>query len=71
MISLGVIPYITPVRSIPGKKDLPSTNPNIMVEIYSKAAKLMMGYGVNPLKTKAGCVRCGGCSAINDAYKSL
>lgn len=71
VISLGVIPYITPVRSIPGKKDLPSTNPNIMVDIYSKAAKLMMEYGVNPLKNKAGCVRCGGCSAINDAYKSL
>jgi len=71
VISLGVIPYITPVRSIPGKKYLPSTNPNIMVDIYGKAAKLMMEYGVNPLKSKAGCVRCGGCSAINDAYKSL
>ena len=68
VISLGVIPYITPVRSIPGIKDLPASNPNIMVEIYSKAAKLMKKYDVNPLKSKAGCVRCGGCSAINDAY---
>jgi biotin synthase-related radical SAM superfamily protein len=71
VISLGVIPYITPVRSIPGIKDLPASNPNIMVEIYSKAAKLMKEYGVNPLKSKAGCVRCGGCSAINDAYIAL
>ena len=68
VISLGVIPYITPVRSIPGTKELPTTNPNLMVEIYSKAAKLMKEYGVNPLKSKAGCVRCGGCSSINDAY---
>ncbi len=69
IISLGVIPYITPVRSIPGIKDLPKTNHNIMVDIYKKAAKLMKEYGVNPLKNKAGCVRCGGCSAIKEAYK--
>ncbi len=69
IISLGVIPFITPVRSIPGIKDLPKTNHNIMVEIYKKTAKLMKEYGVNPLKSKAGCVRCSGCSAISDAYK--
>ena len=69
IISLGVIPFITPVRSIPGIKDLPKTNHNTMVEIYKKAAKIMKEYGVNPLKSKAGCVRCSGCSAISDAYK--
>jgi radical SAM protein (TIGR04043 family) len=68
VISLGVVPYITPVRSIPGVKDIYSSNPNLMVEIYSKAAQLMKEYGVNPLKSKAGCVRCGGCSAINEAF---
>jgi len=71
IISLGVIPFITPVRSIPGIKDMPKTNHNIMIEIYKKAAKLMKEYGVNPLKNKAGCVRCGGCSAISDAYKNV
>ena len=68
VISLGVIPYITPVRSIPGVKDLPTSNPNSLVEIYTKAAKLMKNYGVNPFKSKAGCVRCGGCSAIKEAF---
>ena len=28
----------------------------------------MREYGVNPLENKAGCVRCGGCSAIKEAY---
>ena len=70
LISLGVIPYITPARSIPGRKDLLNTNPSRMLDIYSKAAKLMRDYGLNPLKSKAGCVRCGGCSSINDAYIS-
>ncbi|NVM37854.1 MAG: radical SAM protein [Candidatus Lokiarchaeota archaeon] len=68
VISLGVIPYITPVRSIPGKKDLPITNYQDLLEIYKNSGKLMREYGVNPLKNKAGCVRCGGCSAIKEAY---
>ncbi|MEE9376426.1 MAG: radical SAM protein [Candidatus Lokiarchaeia archaeon] len=68
VISLGVIPYITPVRSIPGKKALPITNYQDLLEIYKESAKLMIEYGVNPLENKAGCVRCGGCSAIKEAY---
>jgi len=69
VVSLGVIPFITPVRSIPGKKDLPITNYENLLEIYLNAGRLMKQYGVNPLENAAGCVRCGGCSAINEAYK--
>jgi radical SAM protein (TIGR04043 family) len=68
IIALGVIPYITPVRSIPGKKDLPTTNYNELLNYYKIAAKLMKQYDVNPLENKAGCVKCGGCSAINEAF---
>lgn len=68
VISLGVIPYITPVRSIPGKKNLPNTNFEDLLDIYKDSGKLMREYGVNPLENKAGCVRCGGCSAIKEAY---
>lgn len=68
VISVGVIPYITPVRSIPGKKDLPITNYRDLLDIYKKSGKLMWEYGVNPLKNKAGCVKCGGCSAIKEAF---
>ena len=71
IIALGVIPFITPVRSIPNMKDLPVTNYNILLDKYIKAAKMMKHYGVNPLKNKAGCVRCGGCSAINEAYLAV
>ncbi|MBD3256411.1 MAG: radical SAM protein [Candidatus Lokiarchaeota archaeon] len=72
MISLGVIPFITPVRPIPGRKsDMPIMNHNALLEIYIKSAEMMVQYGVNPLKNKAGCVRCGGCSAINEAYRSV
>lgn len=71
VVSVGVIPYITPVRSIPGKKDLPITDYNELLDIYTKTAELMIDYGVNPLKNRAGCVRCGGCSAINEAYRAV
>jgi radical SAM protein (TIGR04043 family) len=71
IVSLGIIPFITPVRSIPGMKDLPTTSFNILLDKYIRAAKMMKEYGVNPLENKAGCVRCGGCSAINEAYLSV
>ncbi|MFX1375345.1 MAG: radical SAM protein [Promethearchaeota archaeon] len=70
IISVGVIPYITPVRSVPGKKNLPTMNYKDLLNIYRKTGELMKQYGVNPLKNRAGCVRCGGCSAINEAYKA-
>ena len=68
VISIGVIPFITPARSIPGLKSLPLTNVKELLRIYSEAAKMMKKYKINPLENKAGCVRCGGCSAINEAY---
>ena len=70
VISLGIIPFITPVRSLPGRKDLPITNHHSLLEIYIKAGKMMKEYGVNPYENKAGCVRCGGCSAIKEAYSA-
>ncbi|MFX1326329.1 MAG: hypothetical protein ACFE8N_15370, partial [Promethearchaeota archaeon] len=70
VVSLGVVPYITPVRSIPGKKSLPATDCGELLYIYRKSAELMNMYDVNPLKSKAGCVKCGGCSAINEAFKA-
>ena len=73
IISLGVIPYITAVRGIPGKDSttMPIMNHNALLEIYNNAAKKMVEYGINPFENKAGCVRCGGCSAINEAYRIM
>ncbi|MFW9824409.1 MAG: radical SAM protein [Candidatus Thorarchaeota archaeon] len=70
VISLGVIPYLTLVRSVPGKKNLPKVNYKEMLEIYIKVGEMMRTYGVNPLKNKAGCVKCGGCSSISEAFKA-
>ncbi len=71
VVSIGVIPYITPVRSIAGKKNLPFTDFKVLLDVYLKSAEIMKDYGVNPLENLAGCVRCGDCSAISEAYKTL
>lgn len=71
IISMGVIPFITPVRPVPSKKPIiPPIKQEELLNIYKTAGKLMKKYGVNPLAHKAGCVRCGGCSAIKEAYKA-
>ena len=71
IISIGVIPFITPVRSIPGKTNFPKMEVPTLIRIYREAAIMMKAMGVNPLDHKAGCVKCGGCSAINEAYKTI
>jgi len=70
IISIGVIPFITPVRSIPGKTMFPKMEVSNLIQIYRETAIMMKRFGVDPLKHKAGCVKCGGCSAITEAYKT-
>ena len=71
IISIGVIPFITPVRSIPGKTNFPKMDVPTLIRIYRETAIMMKTMGVNPLRHKAGCVKCGGCSSINEAYKTI
>jgi len=71
IVSIGVIPFITPVRSIPGKKTMPFTHPDQLIDLELEVAEIMKEYDVNPLENKAGCVRCGGCSSIKEAYKVI
>lgn len=70
IVKLGVIPYVTPARPDPQQtKNMPIMNYLMLMHVYSHTAKLMIKYDVNPLNSRAGCVRCGGCSAISEAYR--
>ncbi len=72
IVKLGVIPFITPVRPIPQSKfKVPICNPLMLLTIFEHTVKLMKKFNVNPLKNKAGCVRCGACSAITEAYRLI
>jgi len=65
---IGVIPYLVPLRPIVGtefeNKRPPS--PTRMILLYKQVAETLRTYGVNPTRNKAGCVRCGACSAIKE-----
>lgn len=68
---IGVIPYIVPLRPIIGtplgNKFPPS--PETLTCIYREVAQILRDYGVDPRKNVAGCVRCGACSALTEAYE--
>lgn len=67
---IGVIPYLLPLRPIPGTKleDETPPKPSHMERTLLKACEIMREYGVNPFDNKAGCVRCDACSALKEAY---
>ena len=67
---IGVIPYLLPLRPIAGtffEKVSPPT-PRRMVKLYRSIAETMHSVGLDPGKSKAGCVKCGACSAIQEAF---
>jgi radical SAM protein (TIGR04043 family) len=71
LANLGVIPYIVPVRPMAGTP-IENTRPpsyDRMINLYRDVADILNESGLNPSDTKAGCPRCGGCSALDLAMK--
>jgi len=69
LAEIGVIPYLVPLRPLVGtefENRLPP-EPSRMISLYKRITEILETYGVNPAKNKAGCVRCGCCSAIKEA----
>ncbi|QEE16654.1 radical SAM protein [Promethearchaeum syntrophicum] len=70
MVKIGVMPLITPARYLTGVEyKIPETSSQKFYDLVIYAAKLCDKYGLNPEKNQAGCIRCGGCSPIIDAFK--
>ncbi len=70
MSRIGVIPVLLPLRPILGT-DFGSQyppRPERMVRLYQAVCEVMRNYGIDPRKNKAGCVRCGDCSALTEFY---
>jgi radical SAM protein (TIGR04043 family) len=72
LASMGVLPFLVPFRPLPGSpfesKQPPS--PVYMRDLYLKLADSIKRYGLDPEKNRAGCVKCGACSAIDVALRS-
>lgn len=69
LTSLGVFPYVLPLRPIPGTPMGSAAPPpaSRMLSIYEAASEIISASGLSPSESqRAGCVRCGACSAITD-----
>ena len=71
LLQMGVIPYLVPFRPISGTPMDAKPTPNSvwLIGIFTQIAQLLRHYGVDPTQNKAGCVRCGACSPLNEAFK--
>lgn len=73
-INLGVIPVPVPCRPNPGSH-LENFIPdyigqlNRTIDTYLDCARLLHQHGLNPFNHRAGCIRCGGCTALKEAYR--
>ncbi|MDA2920202.1 MSMEG_0568 family radical SAM protein [Desulfobacterota bacterium AH_259_B03_O07] len=70
---IGVYPFIVPFRPILGTpmEHVTPPKPELMKFIYSEVAKVLARYEGTAKSSKAGCVSCGGCSALTDFERAL
>jgi len=63
---LGVFPYLLPLRPVPGTplEGLKPPSPDKMEYLYEQLCGILKHYGLSSQQSKAGCVRCGACSAL-------
>ena len=68
---LGVVPFLVPLRPILGT-EFENCNPpsaERMINLYLKVAEVLSEYNLDPSRNLAGCVRCGACSSILEAFR--
>lgn len=66
LADLGVYPFVVPLRPIPGSwlETRQPPAPALMKQIYRAVAKILRRKGLSAQNSRAGCVRCGACSAL-------
>lgn len=66
LAACGVYPFVVPLRPIPGSmmQNMLPPPPELMIELYEAVNEILVKYKLSSEKNKAGCVRCGACSAL-------
>ena len=66
LAELGVYPFLLPLRPIPGSElaEAAPPDPAYMSGLYQEVAAVLQQTGLSAAQSKAGCVRCGACSAL-------
>ncbi|MDQ1155870.1 radical SAM protein (TIGR04043 family) [Sphingomonas sp. SORGH_AS 950] len=73
LIALGVYPFIVPFVPISGTplEGHPSPDPAFMASVLQPLARMLREGGLAAEDVKAGCARCGACSALSTFEKLL
>jgi radical SAM protein (TIGR04043 family) len=73
LIALGVYPFIVPFIPISGTplEDHASPSPEFMTSILGPLAQMLRDGGLAAEDVKAGCAKCGACSALSTFEKTL
>jgi radical SAM protein (TIGR04043 family) len=66
LAEIGVYPFVVPLRPIIGTpmEDAKTPSPESMTPIYTRVAAINREHGLSWRNSKAGCERCGACSAL-------
>ncbi len=72
LVGMGVYPFVVPFVPISGTplEDHPSPSPDFMHAILGPLAGMLARAGLSSAEIKAGCGRCGACSALS-TYEDL
>ena len=67
MAEAGVFPFVLPLRPVPGTmlERMKPPVPDEMMLLYERIVHVLRKNGLSSDASKAGCVRCGACSAIS------
>jgi radical SAM protein (TIGR04043 family) len=67
LIALGVYPFVVPFVPISGTplESHPAPTPAFMHDILAPLARLLRASGLSASQIKAGCGKCGACSALS------
>ncbi|WGI17840.1 radical SAM protein [Methanonatronarchaeum sp. AMET-Sl] len=69
----GCVPFLTPLHPLPGSHFENRYPPETerMDKLYRKASEILKDNNINPRENKAGCVRCGSCTALYEYLEGI
>lgn len=67
LTAIGVYPFVVPFTPISGTplESHPTPKPDFMASILGPLAKMLVTSGLKSVDVKAGCAKCGACSALS------
>lgn len=73
LVAIGVYPFVVPFVPISGTplESHPSPKPDFMHSILAPLSRMLVESGLKAVDIKAGCGKCGACSALSTYEKVL